>query len=211
MRITKYGHSCLHVVDGEANILVDPGADAFAGPFEQLTGLTAVLVTHQHPDHVAPDRLRAVLENSPGVPVYTDPDTTGVLTEQGIAATAVGTGDVLDVGTSVEATVVDHAIIYGNLPGITNACYLIGGRLFHPGDSFAHPGRPVDILAVPVCAPWMAVKEAIDFLRAVAPSMAVPIHEKVLANTGLVYSLIPRLGPDTTRWVDLDDGQPRDL
>jgi L-ascorbate metabolism protein UlaG (beta-lactamase superfamily) len=209
MRITKYGHSCLHVADDRASILIDPGH--FSRPFEQLTGLTAVLVTHQHPDHVAPDRLKAVLAGNPGVPLYADPDTVAVLADQGVEATAVRSGEMLDVGTTVEPIVVDHAIIYGHLPGITNACYLIAGRLFHPGDSFTVPGRAVDILAVPVAAPWMAVKEAIDFYRAVAPSGAIPIHEKVLANPAMVYGLLGRLGPESSRWLDLDDGQPQDL
>jgi L-ascorbate metabolism protein UlaG (beta-lactamase superfamily) len=210
MRITKYGHSCLHVVDEQASILTDPGA--FSGPFEDLTGLTAVLVTHQHPDHVDPDRLKAVLATNPDAALYTDPDTVTVLAGHGIEATAVQTGDVLDdVGTLVEAWVADHAIIYGDLPGITNACYLIGDRLFLPGDSFSLPGRDVDILALPVSAPWMAVKEAIDYLHEVAPAIAVPVHEKVLANPAMVYGLIDRLGPESTRWVNLDDGQPQDL
>ncbi len=209
MRITKFGHSCLHIVDGEASILIDPGI--FSGPFEGLTDLTAVLVTHQHPDHVDPERLKEVLATNAGVPLYADPDSVAVLAGHDIEATAVQTGEVLDVGTTVEAWVADHAIIYGDLPGITNACYLIGDRLFHPGDSFTLPARDVDILALPVSAPWMAVKEAIDYLHEVTPAVAIPIHEKVLANPGMVYGLIPRLGPDSTRWVDLDDGQPQEL
>jgi len=209
MRITKFGHSCLHVVDDRAGILIDPGV--FSPGFERLTGLTAVLITHQHPDHVDPERLEKVLDGNPDARLYADPDTVAVLAGKGIDATAVGTGDVLDVGTTVEPIVVDHAIIYGHLPGITNACYLIGGRLFHPGDSFTDPGRPVDILAVPVSSPWMAVKEAIDYYRAVAPSVAIPIHEKMLANPAMVYGLLDRLGPEAGRWLDLDDGQPQDL
>jgi len=62
-----------------------------------------------------------------------------------------------------------------------------------------------------VSAPWMAVKEAIDYLHEVAPAVAVPIHEKVLANPAMVYGLIDRLGPESTRWMDLDDGRPQDL
>jgi L-ascorbate metabolism protein UlaG (beta-lactamase superfamily) len=210
MRITKYGHSCLHIVDEQASILTDPGV--FSGPFEQLTGLTGVLITHQHPDHVDPERLTAVLATNPDAPVYADPDTVAALAEHGIEATAVQTGDVLDdLGTQVQAWVVDHAIIYGDLPGITNACYLIGDRLFLPGDSFSLPGRDVDILALPVSAPWMAVKEAIDYLHEVAPAVAVPIHEKGLSSTGMVYSLIDRLAPEVTQWVDIDDGEPHDL
>lgn len=210
MQITKYGHSCLHIVDDRASILTDPGS--FSGPFEELTGLTAVLVTHQHPDHVDADRLKALLATNPDAPVYADPDTVDALAGQGIEARPVQTGDLLeDAGTQVQAWVVDHAIIYGDLPGITNACYLVGGRLFLPGDSFTLPGVDVDILALPVSAPWMAVKEAIDYLHEVAPAVAVPVHEKVLANPAMVYGLIERMGPESTRWVSLDDGRAQDL
>lgn len=210
MRITKYGHSCLHVVDEQASILTDPGV--FSGPFEQLSDLTAILLTHQHPDHVDQERLKAVVATNPAAALYADPDTVEVLRGHGIEATAVRTGEVLDdLGTQVQAWVADHAIIYGELPGITNACYLIGDRLFVPGDSFTLPGRDVDILALPVSAPWMAVKEAIDYLHEVAPGVVVPVHERVLANPAMVYGLIERMGPAATRWVNLDDGQPREL
>jgi hypothetical protein len=32
---------------------------------------------------------------------------------------------------------------------VPNVGYLIGGRLFHPGDAFTPPGQPVEVLAVP--------------------------------------------------------------
>ena len=92
------------------------------------------------------------------------------------------TGDELDVGTPVEVFAGDHAVVHRDVPVIPNACYLIGGRLLHPGDSLTVLDRPVEILALPTSAPWMAVKEAIDYFRAVNPAVAIPIHEKVLAN-----------------------------
>lgn len=204
MRISKYGHSCLHVVDGAASILIDPGG--FSQGFETLSGLTAVLVTHQHPDHVDLQRLPGVLRANPGATLYADTGSVAVLAEAGITATAVSTGAILDVGTTVEVFAGDHAIVHRDVPVIPNACYLIGGRLLHPGDSLTVIDRKVDILALPASAPWMAVKEAVDYFRAVSPAVAVPIHEKVLANPAMVYSLLTRLGPTGTRWVNLDDG-----
>ena len=55
----------------------------------------------------------------------------------------------LDVGTSVEVFAGDHAVIHRDVPVISNACYLIGGRLLHPGDSLTVLDRPVEILALP--------------------------------------------------------------
>ena len=71
-----------------------------------------------------------------------------------------------------------HAAVYGDVPGCTNCAYLVDdGALFHPGDSFAVPEQDVDVLAVPIDGPWLKLAEAIDFLGAVGPRVAVPIHE----------------------------------
>ncbi|HEY5117508.1 MAG TPA: MBL fold metallo-hydrolase [Nakamurella sp.] len=209
MKITKYGHSCLRVVDGSANILIDPGT--FSAGFEGLTDLTAVLITHQHPDHLDRDRLAVLLAGNPGVSVYADQATAAQLAESGVDATAVHSGDQLDAGTAVQVVGRDHAIIHVDIPVIPNVGYLIGGRLLHPGDSLAVPGQDVEILAVPASAPWMAVKEAVEFFRTVDPAVAFPIHDKVLANPAMAYGLLARLGPPTARWIDLDDGHTEEL
>ncbi len=209
MKITKYGHSCLHVVDGDASILIDPGT--FSQGFETLSGLTGVLVTHQHPDHLDPARLPGVLKANPNATLYADAGSVDALAADGITATAVSNGDVLDLGAEVEVFAGDHAVIHRDLPTIPNACYLIGDRFLHPGDSLTVLDRPVDILAVPTSAPWMAVKEAIEYFRAVNPRVAIPIHEKTMASTAMVYSLLTRLGPQQARWVDLDDGHFENL
>jgi len=204
MKISKYGHSCLHVVDGSASILIDPGT--FSQGFETLSGLTAVLVTHQHPDHVDPRRLGGVLRANPDAKLYADSGSVAVLAEADITAIPVNTGDRLDVGTTVEVFAGDHAVIHRDVPVISNACYLIGGRLLHPGDSLTVLDRPVEILALPASAPWMALKEAVEYFRAVNPTVAIPIHEKVMANPAMVYGLLTKLGPADARWLNLDDG-----
>jgi L-ascorbate metabolism protein UlaG (beta-lactamase superfamily) len=209
MRITKYGHSCLHITEGSASILIDPGT--FSQGFETLSGLTGVLVTHQHPDHVDPKRLPLLLRGNPSATLYADAGSVPVLAEAGITATPVATGDVLDVGISVEVFAGDHAVIHRDIPVISNACYLIGGRLLHPGDSLTVLDRPVELLALPASAPWMAAKEAVDYFRAVDPKVAIPIHEKVMANPAMVYGILQRLGPAGARWVDLDDGHFENL
>jgi len=60
-------------------------------------------------------------------------------------------------------------------------------------------------------APWMAVKEAVEFFRAVNPAVAFPIHEKLLVNPAMVYGLLSRLGPPDARWIELDDGHTEEL
>ena len=82
MRITKYGHACLLLEEGSARILIDPGA--FSQGFEELTGLTAVLLTHQHMDHVQAKTLKPLLDQNADAKLYADADTTAMLAKEGI-------------------------------------------------------------------------------------------------------------------------------
>ncbi|MET3804219.1 L-ascorbate metabolism protein UlaG (beta-lactamase superfamily) [Nakamurella sp. UYEF19] len=209
MQITKLGHSCLHVVDGTANILIDPGT--FSAGFEILTDLTAILVTHEHADHLDLDRLPGVVAANPQAAVYADGGSAPRIEAAGITVTAVKAGDSFDVGTPVVVFGVNHAVIHADLPSVANASYLIGGRLLHPGDSLSVPAVAVEILAVPAAAPWMALKEGVDFYRAVAPKVAFPIHERILANPAMAYGLLEKLGPQTSTWLAPADGAPFDV
>ncbi len=213
MRITKLGHSCLHVQDGQADLLIDPGG--FSTGFEALTGLTAVLITHQHPDHLDPTRLPALLAANPQAQVFAEEGTIAQLADLGIDAAAVHAGDTLDDAVGAEITVYgsDHAVIHRDLPGVGNTAFLIGGRLLHPGDALLVPEVDVEILALPVAAPWMALKEAIDYLRAVDAKVAFPIHDATLAPAalGMYYGRFEAMGPAGARWLSLDDGALVDL
>jgi L-ascorbate metabolism protein UlaG (beta-lactamase superfamily) len=208
MRLTKFGHSCLLVEEGGARVLLDPGS--FSEGFEELDGLTAVCVTHQHGDHLDAGRVRRLLDRNPGVRVVSDEGSAQALGEAGADVEVVGDGDELELGVAGR----DHAVVHPDVPIVPNVGYLVGGRLFHPGDAFTVPARPVEVLAVPAGAPWLKLAEAVDYLRRVAPRVAFPVHEKVLSKAGITihYRQLEQLGArgDTTFQV-LDDGRPLDL
>ena len=210
MQITHYGHACLLVQTGSARLLIDPGT--FSSGFESQRELTAVLITHQHVDHLDVERLPALLEANPGAELIADTASAQQLAEQGIVARAVRPGERLELGDSVVETVGgEHAVIHADIPVIPNVGYLVDGALLHPGDSLHVPDQPVDVLSLPTGAPWLKAGEAVDYLRAVSPRVAVPIHEAVLSRPQMVYGLFERLAPQGSTVRVLDRGEATEV
>jgi L-ascorbate metabolism protein UlaG (beta-lactamase superfamily) len=213
MRLTKLGHSCLLVEEGGTRLLLDPGS--LSAGFEELEGLAAVLFTHQHADHLDQQRLRGLLDRNPRARVVSDPGSAEPLGQAGVEVEVVADGQELDVGgVGVRVAGRDHAVIHPDIPVVPNVGYLVGGRLFHPGDAFTRPGQAVEVLAVPAAAPWLKVAEPIDYLRAVRPKVAVPVHDQVLSAAGrsIHYRQLEQLGAkEGTTLRSLDDGAPVEL
>ena len=196
MQLTHFGHSCVLADFGHTTVLFDPGN--FSHGFEGITGLSAILITHQHPDHADTARLPALLDANPQAALYADPMTAAQL---GGSWTAVNVGDAFSVGHLVVRGVGGkHAVIHPDIPVIDNISYLLGdgdhpARLMHPGDALFVPDEPVDVLATPASAPWMKISEAVDYLRAVAPARAVPIHQGIIAPDarGIYYGRLTEM------------------
>ncbi|WP_424805327.1 MBL fold metallo-hydrolase [Rhodococcus sp. 27YEA15] len=208
MRLTHFGHSCVLVELNGSTILFDPGT--FSHGFEGITGLDAVLVTHQHPDHADPVRLDALIEANPNAALYSDPQTAAL---RGGRWNAVRAGERFSIGNvAVTGTGGEHAIIHPEIASIDNTAFLLGddanpARFMHPGDSLFVPDQDVDVLALPAAAPWLKISEAIDYLRAVAPRVAVPIHQGIISNeaTGIFYGRYSDMAADGTEFRVLDE------
>src|ERR1700755_2923629 len=98
MELTHFGHSCLLAdFKGDSGVdttvLFDPGT--FSHGFEGITGLSAILIIHQHPDHADTARLPVLIEATPQAALYADPQTAAQL---GGAWQAVHAGDEFTVG-----------------------------------------------------------------------------------------------------------------
>jgi L-ascorbate metabolism protein UlaG (beta-lactamase superfamily) len=197
MELTKHGHACVTLDDDGRRLVIDPGVFTDPGA---LDGAAAVLVTHEHADHFAPDRIRAALEADPALEVWTNASVAGRLEGLGSRVHVVGHGDAVTVaGFDVRVHGELHAEIHPEIPRIGNVGFLVGGLVFHPGDALTVPDEPVATLLVPMHAPWSRTADVIDYVRAVGADQAYAVHDGLLNDNGLgvVEGLLGERGPGT--------------
>lgn len=188
MKITKLGHSCLLVEEKEARILIDPGSSLYSTLQNDVKNLDVVLITQIHGDHFDLESLNKILANNPAVKIYTIREVKDELNKAGIACEILGNNQSIEVrGVKVEGFGEKHAEIYKEQPLAGNTGYMIAERFYHPGDAFYKPGKPVEILALPVAGPWMKISEAIDYAREVKPKVCFPIHDANLKSFGVAH------------------------
>ncbi|NYD43473.1 MBL fold metallo-hydrolase [Nocardioides panaciterrulae] len=209
MRITKFGHACVRIEHAGRTVVLDPGMFTDA---EALDGADAVLITHEHPDHYLAEHLRGT-----DAPVFTIADVAARIREDApdVAerVTVVSPGESFDPGIPARAVGELHAVIHPEFPRFHNSGYVLTcgeESLYHPGDALTGPGQAVDVLCVPVSAPWMRASEAIEFARAVKAPRNLAIHDRVYSEAGLriidqhMEAFLPKEG---LAYVRRDDGQ----
>jgi L-ascorbate metabolism protein UlaG (beta-lactamase superfamily) len=177
VRLTKYTHACVRLEHEGRVLVIDPGI--WAEP-EALDGVTDILVTHEHADHIDTERLKALT----GVSIFTNLDLTAQLGMPNVQAVLPG-DDFTAAGFSVRAVGGKHADIIDGLPGCANIGFIIDESIYHPGDSLFVPQERVDTLLVPASGPWLKFGEAIEFTRAIRPQRAIAIHDVMLSDKGI--------------------------
>jgi L-ascorbate metabolism protein UlaG (beta-lactamase superfamily) len=181
MRLTKYTHSCVRL-ESDGVLVIDPGIFSEA---ESLDGADAVLITHEHADHLDGAKLADALAKRPSIAVFTNPDVAKQLTELAGVIQAVVPGDEFTAaGFRVRTYGGLHAIIHPEVPRVANLGFFLeagaggDGGVYHPGDSFDVPtDASVETLLVPASGPWIRLSEAVEFVRAVAPRRAYALHD----------------------------------
>jgi L-ascorbate metabolism protein UlaG (beta-lactamase superfamily) len=184
MRITKLSHACIRLEDGERRLVIDPGVWSDGGA--ALSEVDDILITHEHVDHIDVDALTAYAATRSSLRVHAPAPVAAMLADLGEAVVTVAPGETFVAG-GFEVAVVGglHAEIYDGLPGCANVGYVVDGSVYHPGDALHVPEQPVSTLLVPVSGPWLKLAEAIDFVRAVAPERAFPIHDALFSPEGI--------------------------
>jgi L-ascorbate metabolism protein UlaG (beta-lactamase superfamily) len=211
MRLTKIAHACVRVeYDGGAMVL-DPGY--FVDP-EALDGATAVLITHEHPDHYLAEHLART-----DAEVFTIEAVASKIREEAPEVfertTVVRPGETfVAAGLKVTAVGEQHAVLHPEWAVPANSGYVVevdGSTLYHPGDALTLPERPVDVLLAPASAPWARAYELVDFMRAVKAPVNVAIHERLYteAAAGIVdlqvAAFLPAAGQEFKRLNDGED------
>lgn len=177
---------------GGKRVLLDPGIYSHGQNFAKMLDL--VLITHEHQDHLHLESLRVILENNPGVKIVSVPAVKKLLESERIDSETLAAGRITKLGSvAIEAFGGKHAEIYKTLPQVENVGFMIDNKFYFPGDSFASPGKPADILALPFAGPWMKISEAIDFAQAVKPKICFPVHDGNLKSLGAARNLVNRI------------------
>ena len=208
MQFVHFGHSCVLAESGTTRILFDPGT--FSRGFEDLGDLDAILITHQHPDHLDMQRLPKLVAANPKARLVVDPASAQDVVAAGLTAQTVHPGESVKIGdTRVDAVGGNPAIIHPELPVPPNVGYVLDdGAFYHPGDAFFRPAQTVDVLGMPTNAPWQKLSEAIDFLRVMKARVALPIHEAVTSVPQMYYGRFTELAPKETEVRVLTPGEP---
>jgi L-ascorbate metabolism protein UlaG (beta-lactamase superfamily) len=211
MRLTKLGHACVRVEKDGARLVIDPGI--WSGP-GVLADADAVLVTHEHADHLDADAVRAALGSDPGLELWTNASVAGQLADFGGRVHVVDHGDTFTAaGFEVHVYGRDHAQIMPEIPVIANTGYAVDGALFHPGDSFTAPEEKVGTLLVPVSAPWLKFSEVAAYIRAAGAERGFAIHDAILSESGigLVSNLLRMVSPPEMPVTRLEPGTTVEL
>ncbi|MGP4093349.1 MBL fold metallo-hydrolase [Nonomuraea sp. KM90] len=180
MKLTKLDHACVRLEKNGKVLVIDPGTFS-KGPV--LDGADAVLITHQHFDHVDVEKLKAA---SPDLAIWTCEGVAAELTEVPGKVQVVRHGDGFETaGFGVKVFGEWHAKNHPDMSIVQNVGFLLDDELFYPGDALTVPDVEVSTLLVPTGAPWLKLMEMVEYLRTIRPARAYSTHDALYSEIGL--------------------------
>lgn len=134
-----------------------------------MKNIDAVLISHEHSDHIHTGSLADILAQNPSCKVYTNSATGKLLDEAKIPYENLDGKSSLEIkGVKVDIFHIPHAWIYEGIP-------------------------QVPTLALPVAGPWLKIEESVDYAKAVKPDLAFPVHDGMLKHVGPFHFLPGKL------------------
>ncbi len=192
MKVTKLGHCCLIIEINGTRFLTDPGNYTTAQ--DTTERIDAVVISHEHTDHLHVESLKTVLKNNQNAIVIANASVGKILDKENIKYEKVGDTEKFVLNdVEISGHGLQHAPIYRDYEQVENTGYLFGGKLFYPGDAFYNPGFPIDVLAFPVTGPWCNISDALDYVLDVKPRVAFQIHDGNLVRQNGITVRLPGL------------------
>jgi L-ascorbate metabolism protein UlaG (beta-lactamase superfamily) len=210
MKVTKYPQSCLVIEQNGKRLCIDPGALVKAKySASDLLPLDAILITHEHSDHVDEELLHE-LTHEGLVPVYANQSTKNLLGDA-VTQTVEDGQEFEAAGMNVAARELPHCQMVDGSPGPQNTGYVIDGVFFHAGDGIALEGLKVQTAAIPIAGPDVSARDVFDFIKQLHCQKVVPIHyDYFLENPRLLAGMSEGVVPGV-QFVVLDNGQSAEL
>lgn len=157
---------------------------------KDLSNLDLLLITHEHPDHLDLEKVKQVRSQNPNIQILTNRSVGKILDENQIPYQLLELGQTTTIkDVLIETFGEKHAEVYPTLPSVDNTGFFINNELFIPGDNLTDPKKSVEILAVPITAPWLKLSESIDYAKKLKPKLAFPIHDGALKYAGPSFTL----------------------
>lgn len=197
MKIKKIGHCCLAIEVNGKKIITDPGSYTVSAQ-EKEKNIDIIIISHEHGDHLHVKSLKKVLQNNPDAKIITNQGVGQILDEKNISYQVLEDKKATNISEILlEAHDCKHAEIFEEIGQVQNTGYFIGERLFYPGDAFYNPGKPVEILALPVAGPWSKVRDSMDYVLEIKPKACFPVHDGMLepGNFGGTHKVPAKILP----------------
>lgn len=186
MKIQRHYHSCIEITEGDSKILIDPGTFCFlpgrAKP-EQFIGIQGIFISHNHADHTDPEAIKTILLNN-ACKIYSNQDVATLLKKEGVAVEVLKDNQPIHIGSlEVLPFAAQHGEVLVPIP--QNTAFFVNKKYLHPGDSFdtvMYQYAGVEVLGLPIAAPWMNVIQGREFLRGMKPKHIITMHDAIVAD-----------------------------
>lgn len=185
MKITKLEHSCIDITDKDGRLVIDPGI--FSKSLTDFSNISALVITHVHPDHFDANKVGAIVEANPEISIFTTGEVAKEL--KGGRVTVPERHKPYSVGPFMleffgeQHGVVDPTMIVQNI-GV-----LVNQKLYYPGDSLTTCGVSFEVLAIPTEGPWLKTNELPALIESLDCKQIFATHNGLLNEMGLsVYN-----------------------
>ena len=193
----------MDVREGNSRLVIDPGR--FSPSFTKFDAIQVLVLTHVHRDHFDKDTVSKIVTVNPNIIIYAPKQVANEIANLQVTIPEIGKSYKAS-GFTLEFFGGQHELY----DGFENIAVLVNSTLFHPGDSYTTPSKPIKLLAAPAAAPWLRVAEASEFIATCKAETVIPIHDALLSEVGkeVHYRILGEATAQAgSKWQVLEPGE----